>query len=167
MKLGPGPERHLPWLALSPLKEGAGQRDGGEGPQEQRAVSDQVQIDRDRIKQKFGYISPEAFEFVRQGLSHTVQTLHGDISGDDDSRNVTGQQLCLGLRDYAIKQYGLLARTVLARWGVTRTDDFGRIVFAMVELGLMRKTDDDRMEDFRGVYDFEEAFVSLDGASAT
>lgn len=127
-------------------------------------MSDQVQIDWDSIKSKYGPITPDAFEFVRQGLSHTVQTIHGDVCGDDETRNVTGQQLCLGLRDFAIKQYGLLARTVLERWGITRTDDFGRIVFAMVEIGLMRKTEDDRMEDFRGVYDFEEAFARLDGA---
>ncbi|MBL8964304.1 MAG: hypothetical protein KF787_07755 [Phycisphaeraceae bacterium] len=127
-------------------------------------VSDQVQIDWESIKSKYGSITPDAFEFVRQGLSHTVQTIHGDVCGDDETRNVTGQQLCLGLREYAIKQYGLLARTVLERWGITRTDDFGRIVFAMVEIGLMRKTEDDRMEDFRGVYDFEEAFARLDGA---
>lgn len=124
----------------------------------------QVQTDWDKIKRKFGYITPEALEFVRQGLSHTVQTIHGDVAPDDDSRNVSGQQLCLGLRDFAIKQYGLLARTVLGRWGINRTDDFGRIVFAMIDLGLMRKTDDDSMEDFRGVYDFEEAFARLDGS---
>lgn len=127
-------------------------------------MADQVQIDWDNIKRKFGYITPEAFEFVRQGLSHTVKSVHGEVPGDDETRNVSGQQLCLGLRDYAIKQYGLLARTVLDRWGIKRTDDFGRIVFAMVDIGLMSKTEDDRMEDFRGVYDFEEAFARLDGS---
>lgn len=128
-------------------------------------MSEQVQqIDWDKIKSKFGYITPEALEFVRQGLSHTVLTIHGDVPPDDDTRNVSGQQLCLGLRDFAIKQYGLLARTVLERWGILRTDDFGRVVFAMIEIGLMRKTEEDSLEDFRGVYDFEEAFARLDGA---
>ena len=80
----------------------------------------------------------------------------------DESRHVSGQQLCLGLRDFAIKQYGLLALTVLGRWGLRRTDDFGRIVFAMIEAGLMKKTDEDTLEDFRGVYDFGEAFNALE-----
>jgi uncharacterized repeat protein (TIGR04138 family) len=129
-------------------------------------VADQVQpdIDWESIKAKFGLIQPEAFEFVRQGLAHTVKSIHGDVPGDDETRNVSGQQLCLGLRDYAVKQYGMLARTVLDRWGIQRTDDFGRIVFAMVDIGLMSKTEEDRMEDFRGVYDFEEAFARLDGS---
>ncbi len=129
-------------------------------------MADQVQpdIDWESIKAKFGLIQPEAFEFVRQGLAHTVKSIHGDVPGDDETRNVSGQQLCLGLRDYAVKQYGMLARTVLDRWGIQRTDDFGRIVFAMVDIGLMSKTEEDRMEDFRGVYDFEEAFARLDGS---
>jgi uncharacterized repeat protein (TIGR04138 family) len=129
-------------------------------------VADQVQpdIDWESIKAKFGLIQPEAFEFVRQGLAHTVKSIHGDVPGDDETRNVSGQQLCLGLRDYAVKQYGMLARTVLDRWGIQRTDDFGRIVFAMVDIGLMSKTEEDRMDDFRGVYDFEEAFARLDGS---
>ena len=49
---------------------------------------------------------------------------------------------------------------VLSHWHVRRTEDFGRIVFAMIAEGLMSKTDDDTPEDFRAVYDFEEAFSS-------
>ncbi len=74
------------------------------------------------------------------------------------SRHISGQQLCMGLRDYAIEQYGLLACSVLAHWHIHRTDDFGRMVFALVDAGLMSKTAQDTAEDFRGVYDFAEAF---------
>jgi uncharacterized repeat protein (TIGR04138 family) len=52
----------------------------------------------------------------------------------------------------------MLAKTVLAQWGVRRTEDFGKIVFAMIDAGLMRGSDTDTPEDFRGVYDFDEAF---------
>jgi uncharacterized repeat protein (TIGR04138 family) len=79
--------------------------------------------------------------------------------GPAGSNHVTGQQLCMGLRDYAIERYGMLAPAVLKTWNVRRTDDFGRIVFAMIEHGLMSKTPDDSIEDFRGVFDFEEAFA--------
>lgn len=105
-----------------------------------------------------------AFVFVRDGLAHTVKSVHGDHSMEEESRHVTGQQLCLGLRDYALQQYGLLARTVLRRWGIERTYDFGRIVFAMVEAGVMRKNDHDSLEDFRGVFEFDEAFGDLSPA---
>lgn len=102
----------------------------------------------------------EAFNFVREGLSYTVQRLHKDHEAmPEASRHITGQQLCLGLRDFAIEQYGLLAMVVLQHWHVNRTDDFGRIVFAMIDAGLMSKTDHDSLDDFRAVYDFDEAFA--------
>lgn len=114
----------------------------------------------------------EAFIFVQRGLDFTAKRLFGDSPAGDASekecdtcdettpdRNVTGQQLCCGLRDFAIEQYGLLARSVLKHWHVHKSEDFGRIVFAMVNAGLMRKTDDDSIKDFEDVYDFADAFV--------
>ena len=77
------------------------------------------------------------------------------------SKHVSGQELCLGLRSLAVKKYGLLARTVLDGWGVKSTEDFGKIVYAMVDAGLLRTSEADSMEDFRGVYEFDEAFDSL------
>ncbi|MEN0020358.1 MAG: Minf_1886 family protein [Planctomycetota bacterium] len=106
-----------------------------------------------------GGFPPEAFQFVREGLSHTVQTIHGAEQIEaDESQHVSGQELCLGLRDYALDQYGRLTRMVFRKWGLTETADFGRIVFAMIDAGLMRKTDEDNFDDFVGVYDFDEAF---------
>jgi uncharacterized repeat protein (TIGR04138 family) len=106
---------------------------------------------------------PQAIQFIRDGLAHTVKMVYGEGAGtdDDESRHVSGRQLCLGLRDYATKRYGLLARTVLRTWNVHSTEDFGRIVFAMIEARMMRKTDDDRIEDFERVFDFDEAFGDL------
>ncbi len=117
------------------------------------------------LRSKAGKFPPAAFLFVREGLAHTVKLVHGDEAAEDESRHVTGQQLCMGLRDFAIRQYGLLARTVLRRWSVQTTEDFGRIVYAMVEAGIMRKNDDDSLEHFRGVFDFDEAFADLSPAA--
>jgi len=113
-----------------------------------------------------GDYRPEAFDFVRSGLAHTVDrvAVHasaaglGTAIGSGDSRHVSGQQLCLGLREYGIERYGLLAPTVLRHWNVRRTEDFGRIVYAMIEFGLLAKTPEDSIEHFSGVYDFDEAF---------
>lgn len=114
------------------------------------------------IRDKAGPFPIQAYQFVREGLAHTVKMVHGEAGPpDDDSRHVSGHQLCLGLRDYAHRQYGRLARTVLRRWHINSTTDFGRIVFAMIDGGLMRKTQDDSVEDFRAVYDFDEAFGDL------
>lgn len=124
-----------------------------------------VAVDWMKIRSKAGPYPLVAFEFVREGLAYTVDRMHGqarlgrtDATLVAEDRHITGQQLCIGLRDFAIRQYGLLAPSVLASWHVRRTDDFGRIVFAMIAGNVMRKTPQDSIEDFRCVYDFDEAF---------
>lgn len=117
------------------------------------------QLDWNKLLRTAGPYPIEAFSFVREGLSYTAERVHGSPESlPDRDRHISGQQLCLGLRDFAIDRYGLMAPVVLRHWNVRRTDDFGRIVFAMIDEGLMTKTDEDTPEDFRAVFDFEEAF---------
>ncbi|MEL6311789.1 MAG: Minf_1886 family protein [Pseudomonadota bacterium] len=122
-------------------------------------------ITRHALASHAGGFSPQVFEFIREGLEHTSRTIHGPgATGDaeDESRHVSGVDLCLGLKDLAIERYGPLARTVLEHWNVHTTEDFGRLVFALIDAGILRKTDDDRYDDFVGVYDFEEAFGDVE-----
>lgn len=112
----------------------------------------------EQIVADVGLYPIEAYDFVQRGLTYTVQKLHGDKSDPEASRHVSGQQLSDGLREFAQLQWGYLAGTVLARWNITRTDDFGRIVFAMVDSGWMSKTEDDSAEDFHNVFDLRAAF---------
>ena len=121
-------------------------------------------LDLPEVARQSGF-SLQAFLFVQRGLDFTVRRAHGelpenaDVNPEDTSRHVTGTMLCMGLRDFAIDQYGLLAKTVLRRWGIRQCEDFGRIVFAMVDAGMMHKTPDDSLEDFQGVFDFGSAFA--------
>ena len=119
------------------------------------------------IQKKWGTYPPQAYNFVREGLQHTCSSIHG---GDDpspgshvthDMRHVNGGQLCAGLRDFAILRYGLLARTVLSSWNINTTEDFGRLVFSLIDLGILRRNDDDCFEDFIDVYGFNESFADL------
>ena len=81
------------------------------------------------------------------------------VAGEtEEDRHITGQQLCEAIRQFAFKQYGGLAKSVLNHWGVQSTGDFGEIVFNLISIGQMRKTDSDRREDFDGVFNFDEAF---------
>jgi len=112
----------------------------------------------DQIIDEVGLYPREAFAFVQAGLSYTSQTIHGDPDDPEVSRHVSGQQLCEGLRQFALSQWGMLARTVLQRWNITTTYDFGRIVFALVDNGHMAKTEEDTVEDFKNVFDFAAAF---------
>jgi uncharacterized repeat protein (TIGR04138 family) len=111
-----------------------------------------------QVVEEVGLYPIEAYEFVQQGLSFTVQKLHGEVRDPSKNRHVTGQDLCEGLRDLALTNWGLLARTVLERWNIRKTIDFGRIVFALVENGYMQKTDEDFIDDFKDVFDFKTAF---------
>lgn len=98
----------------------------------------------------------EAFDFVRDGLQYAVN--HGKDDLECPICHITGKDLCLGLREIALDRWGMLASTVLRNWNIHATGDFGHIVFAMVETGWMAKTDEDTIDDFKNVYDFNSAF---------
>lgn len=108
--------------------------------------------------QEDGRYPLEAFAFLLDSLRRAAKQVYGDAVDEDAPHHVTGRQLCLGLRDEALERWGMLARTVLARWNVHSTLDFGEMVYLLVENGHMHKTDEDSLADFRDVYDFDEAF---------
>ena len=99
----------------------------------------------------------EAYRFLRQGLDLAVK-LHSKPD-HGPGRHVTGRELLEGLRQCALREFGPMAFTVLATWGIHRTEDFGELVFNLVDRGLLGKTDQDKREDFAHGYAFQEAFV--------
>jgi len=100
-----------------------------------------------------------AYQFVREALDFCVRRLKKPKDAPPAERHISGQQLLDGIRRYALQEYGPLALTVLRSWGVRRCEDFGEIVFNMVEKRILGKTDEDKREDFGGGYDFEEVFA--------
>ena len=101
----------------------------------------------------------EAFEFVRDGLEETAKAVHAQTWGSMElDRHINGSELCIGLRDLAIRRWGSLARTVLTCWSIRSTSDFGRLVFYLIDAGIFAKTADDSIADFSNVFDFDEAF---------
>jgi uncharacterized repeat protein (TIGR04138 family) len=110
----------------------------------------------------------EAYEFLFHALHHTQKMLgrepppgsEGEATAKVDKRHhVSGRELLQGARELALREFGLMARTVFRQWGIERTDDFGEMVFNLVEAGLMSKTDEDTRADFRDVYDLDQALV--------
>jgi len=73
-------------------------------------------------------------------------------------RHISGRELVIACRDLAIERYGVLARIVLERWGIRATEDFGGVVFTLVELGYLASLPTDTREHFSNVYDFVDAF---------
>lgn len=101
----------------------------------------------------------DAYQFVFAALRFTQQKLDRvDLEVESPDAHISGVELLQGVRQLAEQQFGLMAITVLREWGIASTEDIGRIVFELVERGDMRKTDDDQLSDFVGVYDFEVAF---------
>jgi uncharacterized repeat protein (TIGR04138 family) len=105
-----------------------------------------------------GRYPPAAVQFVREGLNHTVGRVYPKGGSPGGRRHVSGQQLCQGLRELALGRWGYLARSVLKHWNITRTRDFGEIVFLLVNSGWMHKEPTDCLEDFDEAYDFADAF---------
>ncbi len=98
----------------------------------------------------------DAYHFVREALDFTQKIISKENKGK--VRHVTGQELLDGIRQHALQQFGPMAVTVLAEWGIQSCKDFGEMVFNMVESGLLAKTERDTREDFQDGYDFTEAF---------
>ena len=100
----------------------------------------------------------EAYHFVREALEYTQKMLKGRGRARTETRHVTGQQLLEGIRELALQQFGPMTITVFEEWGIHRCEDFGEIVFNLVEQGLLSKTKEDSRADFQGGYDFDTAF---------
>ena len=117
-----------------------------------------------------GRYKVDAYLFVQQSLafaqlqrghsqrrSTTENEEQPELTASPDP-HLTGQELCRAIRIYAHELYGLLAKSVLNSWGVRSTSDFGEIVYKLIEIGEMTKSETDQREDFDDVFDFAEAF---------
>jgi len=101
--------------------------------------------------------SIDAYHFVQEGLNHTLKSLKR--GGQHAHRHVSGQELLSGLREFALKEYGPMSKAVLNEWGIKATDDFGQVVFNLVNSGVLGKNETDSPNDFKNVFTFDDAFV--------
>lgn len=93
----------------------------------------------------------DAYPFILGALNYTMQCLKR-------KGHVSGKELSEGIRDYALSEYGRMAKTVLEHWGIKMTEDFGSIVFNMVDAGILGKTNEDKIDDFKNIFDFKLVF---------
>ena len=105
----------------------------------------------DRLKTRNPRYDERAYLFLLSSLQSVLREM-------EKPRHISGPELAAGVRDLALREFGLLARTVLEHWGIHSTEDLGEIVFALVEAGILVAEEEDRIEDFRGLFEFEEAF---------
>ena len=103
------------------------------------------------LRRRDGKFNERAYVFVLAALEFAQGKL-------TERRHLSGGELSWACRDFAIEQFGLLAQSVLAHWGVSRTEDFGQLVFLLIDAGLLARQPSDKIEDFDRVYDFGEVF---------
>jgi len=106
----------------------------------------------EKIVEKDPRYKVAAYAFVMLALNYTLSKL-------DKPRHVTGRELVEGIKEFGLAQYGPMTKTVFEYWGIRNTRDFGEIVFNLVENKLLGRTEEDKVEDFDNVFDFDEEFV--------
>ena len=99
----------------------------------------------------------DAYVFLRDSLDFTTKQ-QKKIKGAT-VRHVAGPELLEGVRQYALQEFGPMVMTVFSSWGIHCCQDIGHMVFNLIEAGIFGKTEEDSLEDFKNVYDFEEAFA--------
>lgn len=99
----------------------------------------------------------EAYIFLRDALDFT--TKQQKKAKGTTVRHVSGPELLEGVRNYALREFGPMVLTVFESWGIRSTEDVGYMVFNLIRAGIFGKTDEDSMNDFKNIYDFQEAFV--------
>ena len=95
--------------------------------------------------------SLDAYLFVLEAVQYTRMKFKKE-------KHVSGHELLDGIKELALTRFGAMAIAVFEHWGIRQTIDFGNIVFNMVQSGILHKTEEDSLEDFRDVYDFDKAF---------
>ena len=115
-------------------------------------------VDIEKVLLEDGRYPLAAYTFLNEGLRRAARKRHGELTGH--SQHVTGEEICLALRDMAVSRWGALAATVLGGWHIHATIDFGQMVYLLIDHDVWGRTPDDSIEDFRDVYDFNEAFAA-------
>lgn len=100
-----------------------------------------------------------AYVFVRMALDYTVKKCSSQDRAGRKGAHVSAAELVEGARAFALETFGPMASVLFEEWGVKNCADIGNIVFNMIKVGEMSKTEDDRLEDFAGHYDFYDAFA--------
>lgn len=107
------------------------------------------------IHQNDRHYHPNAYQFVLEALRYTQCHFK-------KPRHVTGQELLMGIARFAREKYGTLAYLVFEEWGVRTGKDFGRIVFNLIEMGEVKKTEKDCLEDFDTDFDLKKELEEIE-----
>ena len=95
--------------------------------------------------------SKEAYLFCLRAVRQTLQSR-------DRKGHVKGQDIVDTSYRVAHHEFGPMAKTVLQHWGIASPRCIGNIVFRLVENGILKKSDDDSIDDFAAHRSIDEIF---------
>lgn len=100
----------------------------------------------------------DAYFFLREALEFTIKRRRKNRKIALNN-HVTGAELVEGFRDRALQEFGPMAITVLDYWGIQSSADIGELVFHLIEIGILGKTENDTRASFANLLDFHQVFV--------
>ena len=116
-------------------------------------------IELTRMDPRYTY---EAYDFVRDAVSFTQERL-GRIADAEsepaETCHVSGGELLRGACALAAREFGMMAPIVFKMWGIHCTDDFGKMVFNLISVDQLSKSDRDDPDDFHKVFDLEQVLA--------
>jgi uncharacterized repeat protein (TIGR04138 family) len=58
--------------------------------------------------------------------------------------------------ELACDLFGAEGKQKLVEWGIVRSEDIGTIVYRLIDAQLVKKAENDSIDDFVGLFDFEK-----------
>ena len=106
---------------------------------------------------------PMAYCFVRDSVHKALEKIakvNREIGFDNEvPPDIKGADLCRFFRDTLLTRFGPCAIDVLDTWNIKQTSDFGKIIYKLISVEILGKSENDSIEDFDDVYDFTEEFI--------
>ena len=125
-------------------------------------LEEQLDIIR-KIYEEDDTFPPMAYCFVRDSVHKALENIakvNREIGFDNEvPPDIKGADLCRFFRDTLLTRFGPCAIDVLDTWNIKQTSDFGKIIYKLISVEILGKSENDSIEDFDNVYDFTEEFV--------
>lgn len=99
-----------------------------------------------------GVFRADAYFFV-------IEAIELAMASTDVREHISGEFLLGWIKKMGQERFGIMAGDVFRAWGVHSTLDFGRVVFHLVEEGLLKKQQEDTLIDFLDGFEFDQAFT--------
>ncbi len=127
----------------------------GIGSEARIGMDEEIVARIEKLAERRGTYRPEAYFWLLRALEFSRRKFQR-------TGHVTGRELLEGARLLALEDYGPMALEVFSHWGLSRSEDIGRMVFDLIDEGLLNRTEEDQIEDFAGIYDFRQVFAQDD-----